>query len=60
MDKGPDYWPVLYDQCKARQQSPINIITSATVYDAKLKPVKIYNPYKKLDFDVINSEKTGK
>ncbi|XP_053341807.1 carbonic anhydrase 4a [Clarias gariepinus] len=36
--KGPDDWHELYEDCKEKEQSPINIVTGKTVLDDKLTP----------------------
>jgi carbonic anhydrase len=59
-DKGEDYWPKLYAQCAAKQQSPINIITANTKFNRDLKRVKAENTYKVLNFSVFNTGDTGK
>ncbi len=57
---GSGYWQTLYKACAAKQQSPLNIITSQTVYYSALKAVKISNANKLLNFSVFNTGETGK
>ena len=41
--EGPDEWPHLFASCGGTKQSPINVITTQTVYDPSLAFMNFFN-----------------
>lgn len=40
---GPDAWPILFEKCGGRRQSPVNIVPSTSIYNCKLADIKFSN-----------------
>ena len=48
----PNDWNNVYPACRGRTQSPINIITSNTVYDDQLEDFVLHNYYREVQWNV--------
>ena len=57
--KGPDAWPLMYEECKGDHQSPIDIQDCRAIYDSKLVPFNLKEYQKNIRFNISHVAHTG-
>ncbi|RNA33998.1 carbonic anhydrase 4-like [Brachionus plicatilis] len=54
-NKGPDYWAVAFENCRAESQSPINIVGSSATFDRGLRDFVFLNYNRIISWNVVNN-----